>query len=68
MKNLIIILIFTVATGLGTAYGADLACATCSGSGDCHLCEGSGKTWNGTACIICNGGGKCNVCGGSGKF
>lgn len=47
-------------------------CKSCRGTGDCHVCDGKGKTMTPSTlgyekCKRCDGTGQCTVCHGSGK-
>lgn len=41
-------------------------CQYCGGSGDCHVCLGTGRGTSGGYCIICGGRKKCSHCAGQG--
>ena len=41
-------------------------CLACNGSGQCHICYGSGTSMSGSLCYLCNGRGKCTHCAGNG--
>ena len=58
--------------GEDSPYHVNLTCSTCTGSGACPTCKGSGKgckTCGGTGkyCNKCKGSGSCNGCNGSKK-
>jgi len=47
----------------------NVTCETCHGSGECWICEGTGKIWympDDGWCAACNGTGICYTCGGTG--
>lgn len=43
-------------------------CVSCGGSGQCHICLGTGHSLQNpnSTCILCNGTGKCTHCAGHG--
>lgn len=68
MRNIVLALIISLfCFGVAGAI-CKASCDTCSGSGYCHACDGSGKASSGATCYICEGSKKCYVCEGSGDF
>lgn len=68
MRQIILILIFLLFTIPSAGAICSLSCDTCSGSGYCQVCDGSGKASSGGSCYVCSGSTKCYVCEGNGKF
>jgi hypothetical protein len=67
MRHIALTLMFVLFSFASTPAICTLSCDTCSGSGYCQVCDGSGSV-SGGPCYICSGSKKCYVCEGSGEF
>jgi hypothetical protein len=67
MRHIALTLIFLLLSFGSTQAICTANCETCSGSGYCQVCDGSGSV-SGGPCFICEGSTSCYVCEGSGQF